>query len=102
MPIYEYRCKECHQVFEEWIRHAGEEEPCQCPICKGESVRIMSNTTFVLNGGGWYVTDYGFKSKDKTGGSPAGGTAKTEPAASSAQGAASAPAAPANGGSSPQ
>lgn len=91
MPIYEYRCKECHQVFEEWVRHAGEEEPCQCPICTGEAVRIMSNTSFVLNGGGWYVTDYGFKSK--------GQGADSQPAPAKAESAPSATAsAPANGG----
>lgn len=101
MPIYEYRCMECHQVFEEWIRRAGGEEPRQCPICKGNAARIMSNSTFVLNGGGWYVTDYGFKSRDKAGaspGTPAGGTAAAPPA----PGPAAPPAAPAAGGSQPQ
>lgn len=80
MPIYEYRCKECHQIFEEWVRHAGDDAPHQCPICDGKADRIMSNTSFVLNGEGWYVTDYGYKSKDKTGAS-ASGQSKAKPAA---------------------
>lgn len=83
MPIYEYRCKECHQIFEEWVRHAGDEETHKCPVCVGESDRIMSNTSFVLNGEGWYVTDYGYKSKDKTGGD-VGGQSKAESAAPAA------------------
>ncbi len=60
MPIYEYRCKDCHQVFEEWCKHfedGGAERTC--PVCKGPAKRIMSQTTFALKGEGWYVTDYG-------------------------------------------
>lgn len=88
MPIYEYRCKECHQIFEEWVRHANDETTRKCPVCDGESARIMSNTSFVLNGGGWYVTDYGYKSKEKSGGE-AGAPSKADapapaPAASNA------------------
>ncbi|MCK9239126.1 zinc ribbon domain-containing protein [Desulfocurvus sp.] len=57
MPIYEYRCNECEQIFEEWQRdHAEHTVPC--PVCGAESPRIISNTSFVLKGTGWYVTDY--------------------------------------------
>lgn len=60
MPIYEYRCKDCQQLFEEWCRHIEDESvPHFCPICKGEARRLVSNTTFALKGGGWYVTEYG-------------------------------------------
>lgn len=60
MPIYEYRCKDCHQLFEEWCRHIEDESvPHFCPICKSEARRLVSNTTFALKGGGWYVTEYG-------------------------------------------
>lgn len=58
MPIYEYRCKECQQVFEEWQKDFAEHE-FSCPVCGGASERLISNTSFVLKGGGWYVTDYG-------------------------------------------
>ncbi len=59
MPIYEYQCPECHNIFEEWqnINNAKSLEPC--PSCGTESARIISNTAFVLKGGGWYVTEYG-------------------------------------------
>lgn len=57
MPIYEYRCRDCEQIFEEWQRnHEDVEAPC--PVCGGEAQRIISNTSFVLKGTGWYVTDY--------------------------------------------
>lgn len=60
MPIYEYRCKDCHQLFEEWCRHIEDEKVSHfCPICKGEASRLVSNTSFALKGGGWYTTEYG-------------------------------------------
>ncbi len=30
-----------------------------CPDCGGKMKKIISNTTFVLKGTGWYATDYG-------------------------------------------
>lgn len=60
MPIYEYRCQECHQVFEEWCKHVEEGAAVRsCPICKGQAKRLVSNTSFALKGTGWYATEYG-------------------------------------------
>ncbi|UZP67180.1 zinc ribbon domain-containing protein [Desulfovibrio mangrovi] len=58
MPIYEYRCNACEQIFEEWQKSFEDAQP-DCPVCGGTSERVMSNTTFVLRGGGWYVSEYG-------------------------------------------
>lgn len=57
MPIYEYRCEECAQVFEEWQKDY-EEKALPCPMCGGRSKRLISNSAFVLKGSGWYTTDY--------------------------------------------
>ncbi len=57
MPIYEYRCQDCEQLFEEWQKDFSERE-LACPVCGGASRRLISNTSFVLKGSGWYVTDY--------------------------------------------
>lgn len=61
MPIYEYKCPKCGRVFEEWVKasEANKEEPC--PDCGTSSKRIMSRTSFVLKGDGWYVSDYGYR-----------------------------------------
>lgn len=60
MPIYEYRCTDCHQLFEEWCRHIEDKDTQHaCPICKGKAERLISQTSFALKGGGWYVTEYG-------------------------------------------
>ena len=67
MPIYEYRCEECHQVFEEWCKHVEDGNRIRsCPICKGPAKRLISNTSFALKGGGWYATEYGAQ-KNRTG-----------------------------------
>ncbi|MBN2141160.1 MAG: zinc ribbon domain-containing protein [Desulfovibrionaceae bacterium] len=58
MPIYEYQCGDCGQVFEEW--QAGFKElRRKCPVCGGRSKRLISHTSFLLKGDGWYVTEYG-------------------------------------------
>jgi putative FmdB family regulatory protein len=65
MPIYEYRCTECQQLFEEWSKHVEDSNKSyNCPICKGQARRIMSNTSFALKGDGWYATDYGSRRSD--------------------------------------
>ncbi|MGX9367018.1 FmdB family zinc ribbon protein [Desulfoplanes sp. PS50] len=60
MPIYEYCCEDCGHIFEEW-QSGFEERQFPCPICTGDSKRIVSHTSFVLKGSGWYVTDYSNK-----------------------------------------
>ncbi len=57
MPIYEYCCNDCGQIFEEWQRN-HDEHSVPCPVCGSDAKRIISNTSFVLKGTGWYVTDY--------------------------------------------
>ena len=57
MPIYEYRCSDCEQIFEEWQK-GFEDKDVACPVCGHKAKRIISNTAFVLKGTGWYVTDY--------------------------------------------
>lgn len=61
MPIYEYECPKCGRVFEEWGKasEAHREEPC--PECGTLSPRVISRTSFVLKGDGWYVSDYGYR-----------------------------------------
>lgn len=64
MPIYEYRCDTCGNVFEEWHRHADDITEQACPECRETAHRLISSTTFVLKGGGWYVTEYGNRKAD--------------------------------------
>lgn len=96
MPIYEYRCKECHQVFENWCKHIEDgKETTTCPICKGLAERMISHTSFALKGGGWYVTEYGNR-KGKEESPPNGKNSSENSAAASATPAPATTAAPAS------
>jgi putative FmdB family regulatory protein len=56
MPIYEYHCQKCG-VFE--VTQRITENPLTtCPTCQGDVRRLISLTSFVLKGSGWYATDY--------------------------------------------
>jgi len=61
MPIYEYACPDCGHVFENWLKLSETTENAVCPKCGSRAQRIVSHTSFVLKGGGWYVTDYGYR-----------------------------------------
>ena len=57
MPIYEYRCQGCGKRHELLQRH-NDTPPAACPDCGGEMKKLVSSTSFVLKGTGWYKTDY--------------------------------------------
>jgi len=63
MPIYEYECKKCKSKLEV-IQNINDDPIKICPECGGELVKLISNSSFILKGKGWYVTDY--KDKPKT------------------------------------
>jgi putative FmdB family regulatory protein len=58
MPVYEYECKACGHLFEEWQKMS--DEPVKiCPKCNEKQVeRLISQTSFQLKGGGWYKDLY--------------------------------------------
>ena len=62
MPIYEYECRRCKEIFE--IFHKIDES-CKvaCPKCLGPAKKLISATNFVLKGSGFYVNDYPSKSR---------------------------------------
>lgn len=78
MPIYEYRCEECQQTFEEW-QQDFEEREVRCPVCGNPAKRMISNTSFILKGSGWYATDYaGGHCCGSSGGNGSGDAAKSD------------------------
>jgi putative FmdB family regulatory protein len=58
MPIYEYACEKCESEFE--VEQRITDSPIKsCPRCKSRKVkRLISRTSFVLKGGGWYSDLY--------------------------------------------
>ena len=87
MPIYEYRCTDCHQIFEKWCdRVVDGDVMFPCPICRSQAKRLISNTSFSLKGGGWYATEYGTHKnhavKDSAAGAPSTGGSSDDKTAS--------------------
>lgn len=93
MPIYEYQCSKCQHRFEEWVKSPSDQGQEPCPQCAAPSPRIMSQTSFVLKGGGWYVDDYGYrKGVKEEGGAGASSSPSSAEAAAAAPASAAAPA----------
>lgn len=66
MPLYEYRCQQCHKKFE--VLQKIKARPLdKCPECGGHLCRLVSSPAIQFKGSGWYITDYAHKN------SPAGG-----------------------------
>lgn len=63
MPIYEYRCDACSEHLET-MQGIKDEPLTTCPGCGADALkRLISSTSFVLKGSGWYQSDYGTKAK---------------------------------------
>jgi putative FmdB family regulatory protein len=76
MPIYEYRCTSCHDDFE--VNQKMSDAPlAECPKCHGSLEKLISQSSFVLKGSGWYMTDYGRKGAEKAGAKAEGGCAES-------------------------
>jgi len=57
LPIYEYKCEGCGDVFEV-IQKFADEPLTVHEKCGGHVHRLMSAPSFQFKGSGWYVTDY--------------------------------------------
>jgi putative FmdB family regulatory protein len=61
VPIYEYQCAKCGEVFEAFQK-LSDDPLTRCKFCKGKVERLISQSSFQLKGSGWYLTDYARKS----------------------------------------
>jgi len=64
MPIYEYACDDCGKQCEV-VRKFDDEPLSRCPECGGHMHKLISHTSFILKGTGWYVTDYASSERKK-------------------------------------
>ena len=65
MPIYEYECQQCGEVFET-IQKFSDPRLTECLCDEKAPVRkLVSAAAFHLKGTGWYVTDFRDKGKKK-------------------------------------
>jgi len=64
MPLYEYKCDKCGVTFEKRQKVGASAPPCPTidegseQPCSGEVSKQITNSTFVLKGGGWYKDGY--------------------------------------------
>ena len=62
MPIYEYQCSQCGEVFEAFQK-VHDAPLTECRSCHGRVEKLISHSSFQLKGSGWYLTDYARKSQ---------------------------------------
>lgn len=104
MPIYEYNCSQCGKT-QDVLQKVDAPAPEACTLCeaRGTLTKLVSRSSFVLKGGGWYSDLYGSVKKDGSKSDGGGGDAPAKPAAASestsSAPAAAAPAAPAKAAS---
>lgn len=77
MPLYEYKCVKCGHRFEK-IEPITAPTTRKCPKCGKKAERMLSSPAIQFKGSGWYVTDYGGKSKSTSESSGEGSAAKAE------------------------
>ncbi len=65
MPIREYKCTKCGDTTEV-IQKINEKPLETCSKCGGKLEKLISNSSFVLKGSGWYKTDYGSGSQSSS------------------------------------
>lgn len=62
MPIYEFRCEECGKINVKRLPISSKQDTVMCDYCNEyKAKRIISQSTFVLKGGGWYADAYNKK-----------------------------------------
>lgn len=79
MPIYEYECSHCHQTSDA-LQKVNDPAPEDCPHCGAHHTlsRLLSRTSFVLKGGGWYADLYSSSKPKAAEGGESKPAAKTE------------------------
>jgi len=58
MPLYEYKCQSCGDVFEV-IQKFSDQPLIVHEKCGGAVERLISTSALQFKGSGWYVNDYG-------------------------------------------
>lgn len=79
MPTYDYRCKGCSHVWEEWQSITAPPTK-KCPKCgKAKAERVIGPGAGVLfRGSGFYITDYRSDSYKKAAKAESGSSGKSE------------------------
>ena len=64
MPIYKFKCTECHHEFT-LIRKMSDDSEVLCENCSSNLTnKLISKTSFALKGNGWYKDGYSEKHRE--------------------------------------
>lgn len=84
MPTYNYRCTKCEKIFDAFHSMMCT-DPQHCPECGAAGTKLLSASSIIFKGSGFYSTDYrdsGYiEAKKKDGSTGTAAPAKTETAA---------------------
>ena len=62
MPVYDFKCSECEYIFEITQKYLDPNPPCE--KCGESTIRIISQSSFILKGDGWYKDGYSSNTSD--------------------------------------
>ncbi len=84
MPIYEYSCKSCEKTIDV-LQKVSDPTPETCTACgaQGTLSKVVSRSSFVLKGGGWYSDLYSSTKKDGSASSSSSSSSSSPSSASS-------------------
>lgn len=69
MPLYEFKCLKCRELFELLVMH-NETGPVTCPKCKSEDFeRVLSATSYTMGKGTMVSRRSGAQTRTCSGGS---------------------------------
>lgn len=57
MPTYSYRCTKCERVFDSFHSMSCT-DPQYCPVCGAVGTKLLSASSVIFKGSGFYSTDY--------------------------------------------
>jgi len=105
MPLYDYKCARCGEVFE--VKQKFSDPPLTVHEgCGGEVRRLLSAPALQFKGSGWYITDYakgGSSGKSASSEANGGKSSESKPASDSGSGSETkAPSAGTSSGSDPK
>lgn len=78
MPTYEYECEAGHRFDK--VQKITDDRLTRCEICEAPVERLISASSFILKGGGWYAHDYTKKPGTADGDAAASPKADAKPA----------------------
>jgi putative FmdB family regulatory protein len=79
VPIYEYQCTKCGEVFEAFQK-VTDEPLSHCKVCNARVEKLISQSSFQLKGSGWYLTDYSRRSSSNSAEKPKTNASAEKPA----------------------